>query len=129
MNSSTDTEAPSLICPPNQTTETDFSKPTAVMVWTDPEATDNSELTPTVTCNAENGSRFEIGETEVLCQAVDQAGNLAICLFTVDVKGTSMDITMVGILYSIHITIISFCFISSLYCQKLGQAVIGVGKT
>ena len=67
--------------------ETDFNKPTAMVVWTDLISIDNSELTPTVTCDAESGSHFDIGETEVMCQAVDQAGNLATCSFTVDVKG------------------------------------------
>ena len=60
---------------------------TAVVVWTVSVATDNSKLIPTVTCNAENGSQFEIGETEVICKAVDQAGNHVTCSFIVDVKG------------------------------------------
>ena len=67
--------------------ETEFNKPTAMVVWTDPVSDDNSELSTTVTCNEENGSHFEIGETEVICKAVDEAGNLATCSFTVDVIG------------------------------------------
>ena len=67
--------------------ETDFNKPTAMVVWTDPVSTDNSEQTPIVTCNAESGNHFKIGETEVVCQAVDQAGNLETCSFTIDVVG------------------------------------------
>ena len=55
------------------------------MVWADPVATDNSKLTPTVTCNAQYRSPFEIGETEVMCQALDQAGNQATCSFIIDV--------------------------------------------
>ena len=84
---STDTEAPTLICPPNQTLKTDFSKPTAVVVWTDPVSTDNSKLAPIVTCDKENGSQFEIGETEVMCQAFDQAGNRKSCSFIVNNLG------------------------------------------
>ena len=87
FNISTDTEAPTLMCPPNQTIETDFNMPSAKVVWNDPVATDNSNLTPTVTCNVENGSHFEIGNAQVVCQAVDQAGNQAICAFIVEVKG------------------------------------------
>ena len=60
---------------------------TAMVVWTDPVATDNSAVAPTVTCHAENGSKFDIGETEVICQAFDQAGNLASCSFIIDVIG------------------------------------------
>ena len=83
----TDTEAPTVFCPTNQTLETDLNKSTALVVWTDLVATDNSKITPTVACNAQNGSQFEIGETEVMCQAVDQAGNLATCSFIIDVVG------------------------------------------
>ena len=69
-------------------TDTDFNKPTAMVVWTDPLSADNSELAPTVTCNEENGSHFDIGETEVIYHALDQAGNQATCTFNVYVKGT-----------------------------------------
>ena len=83
----TDNEAPAVNCPSNQTIITDLNTSTAVVVWSAPGANDNSELTPTVTCNAENGTQFQIGETEVLCQALDQAGNRATCSFIVDVVG------------------------------------------
>ena len=58
-----------------------------MVVWSHPVSTDNSQLNPTVTCNAESGSQFEIGENEVMCQSQDQAGNLATCSFTVHVIG------------------------------------------
>ena len=86
-DSSTDTEAPTVICPTNQTLETDLNNSTALVVWNNPVAIDNSKETPTFTCNVENGSQFEFGETEVICQAVDQAGNQATCSFIVDVLG------------------------------------------
>ena len=76
-----------MICPANQTVETDFNNSAAMVVWTALVATDNSNLTPNVTCSAENGSRFEIGETEVMCKALDEAGNQANCSFIVDVVG------------------------------------------
>ena len=76
-----------MICPTNQTVATDLNKSTAMVVWTAPVANDNSELIPTVTCNAENGSKFEIGETEVVCYAIDQVGNQANCSFIVNVVG------------------------------------------
>ena len=87
MNYITDTEAPTVVCPINQTIETDLNQPTAMVIWTAPVSVDNSKLSPVVTCNAENGSQFEIGETEVMCQGLDQAGNKATCSFTVYVKG------------------------------------------
>ena len=82
-----DTEAPTVICPTNQTIETDFNKSTAMVVWSHPVSADNSKLTTNVSCNAENGSQFEIGATEVMCHAQDKAGNLATCSFIVDVVG------------------------------------------
>ena len=86
--STADTEAPKVICPPIQRSETDPRKSTSMVVWTTPLAMDNSELIPTVTCNKPNGSQFEIGATEVMCQAVDRVGNQATCSFLVDVAGT-----------------------------------------
>ena len=87
MDFFTDAEAPAITCPPNQSIETDPRKPTAMVVWTAPLATDNSRLIPTVTCNKENGSQFEIGATEVICQALDRAGNQVTCSFVVNVAG------------------------------------------
>ena len=87
IDHNTDTEAPTIICPTNQTIETDLTQSSAVVVWTAPVAFDNSKLIPTVTCNKQNGSQFEIGETVVMCQALDQAGNQATCSFIVDVAG------------------------------------------
>ena len=74
-------------CPTNQSVETNFGQPTAVVNWTNPEATDNSRKNLTVTCSVESGSKFEIGDTEVTCQAIDPAGNRATCVFTVNIEG------------------------------------------
>ena len=60
----------------------------AVAVWIDPQATDNARVTPTVTCSFESGSQFEIGQTDVICEARDPGGNKAFCTFTIDVTGT-----------------------------------------
>ena len=87
MATDTDNEVPTVTCPTNQTTETDLNQSTAVVVWTTPVVIDNSKLIPKVTCDKENGSHFEIGETEVICQALDLAGNQAMCSFIVDVAG------------------------------------------
>ena len=84
----TDAEDPTIQnCPSNQSLETDLDKATAVVNWINPNATDNSTQLPTVTCDAESGSLFGIGETEVICEAVDFAGNRATCVFTVNIHG------------------------------------------
>ena len=74
-------------CPSKQSTCTDFGQSTAVVTWTNPEATDNSLQFPTVTCSPKSGSEFEIGEITVTCHALDKAGNQATCTFSVQVKG------------------------------------------
>ena len=84
----TDAEDPTIQnCPSNQSLEIDLGKATAVVNWTIPNATDNSRQLPSVACDAESGSLFGIGETEVICEAVDFAGNHATCVFTVNIQG------------------------------------------
>ena len=87
FNSFTDAEAPVVTCPPDQTVNNDLNLLTATVVWSTPSTTDNSNTAATVTCKEESGSNFAIGETEVICTAVDQAGNMATCAFTVNVIG------------------------------------------
>ena len=76
-----------IACPVNQTVNTQPSKAYATVVWNEPQATDNSREIPTITCDANSGNQFEIGETEVICQAVDPTGNHATCTFTVKING------------------------------------------
>ena len=83
----TDNEAPVLACPGIQTANTEPTQANATVVWSDPQVIDNSGHLPTVTCNVESGSQFEIGETEVICQAVDVGGNRGACSFNVIVTG------------------------------------------
>ena len=58
-----------------------------MVIWSDLGATDNSGQNPTVTCSDESGSHFGIGEIEVVCQAVDSAGNRATCAFMIKIEG------------------------------------------
>ena len=57
------------------------------VVWDKPTATDNSVLTPVVTCDVESGSTFEIGQTQITCEALDGSNNTASCFFTVIIPG------------------------------------------
>ena len=83
-----DAEAPTFnSCPGNQDIEVFLNQSMAVAVWDDPVASDNSELNPTLTCSFHSGSQFGIGKTDVVCQAVDDSGNNASCVFTVNVTG------------------------------------------
>ena len=83
-----DTEDPVIVsCPANQVKNTATNLPTTVVVWNDPQANDNSGQAPAVTCSMDSGSQFQIGQTEVVCEARDSSGNQAICTFTIDVIG------------------------------------------
>ena len=87
----TDAEDPKIQnCPKNQTLDTNPGQPTAVVHWSDLNATDNSGQIPTVSCSAESGIKFEIGEAEVLCQAIDSIGNRDTCVFTLKIEGKSI---------------------------------------
>ena len=82
-----DVEDPTITCQGNITLETTPGQPTAVGVY-NPKASDNSGQYLNVSCSsAKSGSRFAIGRTEVKCQVRDTAGNTAMCLFVVQVKG------------------------------------------
>ena len=73
-------------CPTNRTLGTDLGLPTAVVVWSGPTATDNSEAV-SVSCLPTSGSNFTMGVTEVVCMAEDGSGNTATCRFYVDIIG------------------------------------------
>ena len=70
-------------CPNNITATTTSGQLNAVVTWSEPQATDNSGQSPTITCVIETGSQFWIGQTDVTCQVVDPSGNGATCAFTV----------------------------------------------
>ena len=84
-----DNEAPNVSCVENQSKATDEGKPTAVVKWELPVASDNSGNVP-VTCDPESGNNFTIGQTPVTCAAVDGNGNRAVCSFSVNVTGLCM---------------------------------------
>ena len=73
-------------CPVDLYKNTSIGESTALVVWKDPEAVDDSRNDPTVTCSPREGN-FPIGRTEVYCQAVDEDGNEAKCTFNVTVFG------------------------------------------
>ena len=75
------------LCPNNKTMVTDFGESYAVVKWSDLQVSDNSGQSLNVTCSTESGSQFGIGETGIICQAVDPSGNQAMCAFTVKIQG------------------------------------------
>lgn len=56
-------------------------------------ATDNSTLSPRVTCSPQSGSLFPVGTTTVACTAADGAGNTAEGTFKITVKGAATQLS------------------------------------
>ena len=80
-----DVELPKIhSCPTNLTQNTDVRKSTAMFVWEAGIVTDNSGEDIIVECDPSTGSIFNLGQTEVTCEAVDSSGNIATCSFTVN---------------------------------------------
>ncbi len=81
----TDTEAPTLTCPANQTTTSTDGQGVAVTFA--PTASDNC-LGVSVPCGPASGSTFPVGVTTVICSAIDAVGLTSLCAFNVTVTST-----------------------------------------
>jgi len=84
--------------------------------WTEPAATDNSGILPTVTSNHQPLQRFNQGTHVITYTAVDQSGNTATCNFTIDVIGKMIQIlTHMHVLIEKHkhirIVVVKTCFL------------------
>ena len=83
-----DNEKPEISgCPSNQSRDTDPGNSTSVWTWDLPIAVDNADPSVRVACTPEPGSEFAVGVTDVICEAADKNENVAVCIFTVNVKG------------------------------------------
>ena len=60
-----------------------FGTTSVSVPWTEPTATDNSGMVPTVTQSHQPGDSFNVGTTTVSYTFTDLAGNQAQCSFTV----------------------------------------------
>ena len=74
-------------CPSNQSRDTDPGNSTFVLTWDLPTAVDNVDSSVRVACTPEPGSEFAVGVADVICEAADKNENVAMCIFTVNVKG------------------------------------------
>ena len=83
-----DNEAPNItFCPGDQHATTDNGSPTGTVSWTEPTATDNSELVNVMSTH-HPGDSFQIGTTTVTYTAIDPSSNMANCTFSVVVTGS-----------------------------------------
>ena len=62
-----------------------FGMNSVSVTWTEPTATDNSGITPTVTQSHQPGDSFPVGTTQVTYTFTDMVGNEALCSFTVTI--------------------------------------------
>ena len=81
-----DNEAPTVYCIEDLSIKTDRRKPTAMVIWEDLRASDNSGNV-SVACDPPSGTSFTIGKTVVICEGADNSGNKAQCYFSVNVTG------------------------------------------
>ncbi|MBK7761813.1 MAG: HYR domain-containing protein [Bacteroidetes bacterium] len=84
-----DTQAPSISCPANMSTNNDNGVCGAVVNFTAPTGTDNCPGASTAqTAGLPSGSTFPIGTTTNTFTVTDASGNTATCSFTVTVNDT-----------------------------------------
>ena len=75
-------------CPPDISTDLPPDTCSAIVLWPAPTATDNCDLSLTITSSHTIGTQFFVGNTTVTYTAVDDAGNSAICSFNVILSDT-----------------------------------------
>ncbi|XP_070567325.1 scavenger receptor cysteine-rich domain superfamily protein-like [Ptychodera flava] len=80
-----DDEAPSLECPDDIRVANEPGLPTAVVVYPQPNATDNLMQPVTATSEHSSGDTFNIGITVINYTATDDSGNLGWCTFDIEV--------------------------------------------
>ena len=82
----TDTTAPTLVGLPADIHVTTSDPAGAVVTYTPPTATDDTDPAPAVACAPASGTRFPVGVTGVVCTATDAAGNSDQASFDVTVS-------------------------------------------
>ena len=61
--------------------------------WTEPTATDNSGMIPTVTQSHQPGDSFPVGSTQVTYTFTDMTGNQATCSFSLTIGKSVLNIS------------------------------------
>ncbi|XP_030838346.1 uncharacterized protein LOC115922802 [Strongylocentrotus purpuratus] len=84
----TDGEPPHLDCPDIIST-TDQGLPTSSR-FPNPQASDNTDPSPSVICSRTSSDVFQFGDTNVTCHATDESGNVGRCVFVVTVQDPCM---------------------------------------
>ena len=82
--------------------------------WTEPTATDNSGMTPTVTQSHQPGDSFNAGITQVVYTFTDVAGNQATCSFSVTIGKSVLK-------YFMALDVLYILFVRNFVGQKAEQ--------
>eukprot|EP00057_Strongylocentrotus_purpuratus_P030237 XP_781089.3 PREDICTED: uncharacterized protein LOC575606 [Strongylocentrotus purpuratus] len=80
-----DGDPPCLACP-DVTSATDQGLRTSSHITIDPQAKDNTDRSPSVNCSHTSSDIFQFGDTNVICNATDESGNIGTCTFVVTVQ-------------------------------------------
>ena len=110
------TEEPSLRCPSNITTATDFGAPTANVIWESVSTGQVSNEALTVTCSSKNGSDFALGTTYVVCSAFNSVGKSENCTFAINVIGKmsrDQNANVLSIINKLHVRSWNLCILST----------------
>ncbi|XP_033106437.1 uncharacterized protein LOC117108517 isoform X2 [Anneissia japonica] len=85
------------VFPPSITCPMDIISPSQSPDWTIPIATDDQTQSPPVECSPDPNKEYAIGSVnEVTCTTIDDAGNKALCSFTISVASeTSTEIVKI----------------------------------
>lgn len=86
-----DEQQPSIMCPPNVSTQVADCSNSAMVVFPPPVVTDNCPMVQ-YSCSHQTNDIFNCGNTLVTCTATDMAGNTATCNFEVDVACDCVDV-------------------------------------
>ena len=70
-------------CPESSEYTVPIGLTSRVVIWSEPTATDNSGMEPTVTQTHLPGDSFSVGTTQVIYTFMDIAGNIAMCSFSI----------------------------------------------
>ncbi|XP_033118182.1 hyalin-like [Anneissia japonica] len=81
-----DQEPPDINCPSNIFMQSAVGVPRLFVTWDQVNATDNSQIPPTITSKYKSNDSFPVGITEVNYNATDGSGNLGSCSFTVSIE-------------------------------------------
>ena len=72
---------------------TDQGLRTSSTITINPGVSDNTDWSPSVACSHNSGDAFQLGDTNVTCNATDDSGNTGTCTFMITIQGRVQNVT------------------------------------